>query len=274
MKRSLIFLLLTGLLSFPSLVWANSLSGGLVITGNGPERVVMEDLARAFEKKYPGTYVDFIWNKYAKTLKLVKDQEADLAVAGTPEPDLTPHQIAWDGIAIMVSISNKIKDVTQQHIADLFSGKVRFWSDIGGPDSRVRLINRHPTQHLTVTFEEQLGIQGKIPTEAKVIGPEQKATNAVVGTIPPYSAVTYMSLTPALAAVKSGVNVRLLQIDKVEPELPTVRDGRYPFRRPVLLLTRKDLSPVVEAFIAFARSRDGQDIISTTYSPFDTKPSP
>lgn len=271
MKRSLSFIVFILFCCLPFRLGATSLSGGVVITGNGPERPVIEDLARAFEKKYAGTYVDFTWNKYAKTLNLVKTQEADIAITGTPDPNLQNHQVAWDGIAIMVSISNSIKDVTHQHIADIFSGNVRFWSDIGGPDARVRLINRHPTQHLTVSLEDTLGIQGKIPKDAKVIGPEQKTTNAVVGTLPPYSAVTYMSLTPALAAVKSGVNVRLLPIDKVEPEIPTVKDGRYPFRRPVLFVTRKNLTPVVEAFIAFALSRDGQDIIGTTFSPLDTK---
>lgn len=258
----------------PVLTFPAEPSGGIVIAGNGPERPMIEDLAKAFEKMYPRAYVDITWSKYAKILHMVRTGAADIAVTGKSEPDLPSHQIAWDGIAIMIHISNKTPGVTTQQVADIFSGKIKSWLDLGGPDYRIRLINRHPTQHLTHTFEESLGIAGQIPQEAKVIGPEQKTTNTVVGTLPPYSAVTYMSLTPALAAVKTGVAVRLLQVNNVEPEGPTVKDGRYPLRRPVLLLSRNESTPTLEAFVAFALSPEGQGIINRTYTSLDKKSSP
>jgi phosphate transport system substrate-binding protein len=91
-----------------------------------------------------------------------------------------------------------------------------------------------------------------------------------VGTLPPLSAVTYVSLGPALEAVASGVAVRLLQIDKVEPEEPTVKDGRYKLRRPVLLLSKNDPNPTVDAFAAFALSPDGQKILDVEgYTPLE-----
>lgn len=230
---------------------------------------MIEDLARAFEKKNPGAYVDIMWHQNLKPIQVVRAGEADIAVMGKPEPDLAAHQVAWDGIAIMVDLMNKIKSVSKSQVADIFTGKVKFWSELGGPDTRVRIINRHYTQNLTASFEQSLGIEGKIPESAEVIGPEQKATNTVVGTLPPYGAVTYMSLTPALAAVKTGVAVRLLPIDNVEPEAPTVKDGRYTLRRPVLFLTRKDQSPATKAFIEFALSPEGQRLIDQSYTSLD-----
>jgi phosphate transport system substrate-binding protein len=85
------------------------------------------------------------------------------------------------------------------------------------------------------------------------------------------SAVAYISLNQGLAVVTSGVAVRLLPVDKVEPEVPTVKDGRYPLRRPVLLLTKKDPNPVVDAFVQFAQSAAGRQIIADTYIPFERK---
>jgi phosphate transport system substrate-binding protein len=93
----------------------------------------------------------------------------------------------------------------------------------------------------------------------------------VVGTLPPLSAIAYISLTQGLAVVTSGVAVRLLPVDKVEPEVPTVKDGRYPLRRPVLLLSKKDPNPLVDAFGQFAQSPAGRQIIAETYIPFDRK---
>lgn len=248
---------------------AAEVSGPVVITGHGPERPMIEDLAKAFEKAHSAAYVDIIWSRNAKIVKLVKSGEADLAVAGQPEPGLTSHQIAWDGIAIMINTANSTSEVTTSQVADIFSGKVKYWSELGGPDDRIRLINRHRTQNLTHYFEHALKIVGQIPATADVVGPEQKATNKVVGTLKPYSAVTYMSLTPALKAVRTGAGVRLLPVDRVEPEQPTIKDGRYPLRRPVLLLTRQDVTPTVEAFIAFALSPKGQRIIDRSYTSLD-----
>ncbi len=232
---------------------------------------MIEDLARAFEKANPAAYVDIIWNKHAKVLQMVRSRQADLAVTGKAEADLQSHHIAWDGIAIMVNVSNTTAEVTKQKVAGIFSGKVKFWSEIGGPDYSILIVNRHPTQNLSYTFERALGIAGQIPTSAEVIGPEQKATNRVVGALPPYSAVTYMSLKPALMAVRTGAGVRLLLIDGVEPGHPTVRDGRYTLRRPVLLLGRKESNPVADAFVGFALSEEGQRLIERSYTSLDQK---
>ena len=146
---------------------------------------------------------------------------------------------------------------------------MKYWSELGGPDERIKIINRHPTQNLSHAFERSLGIVGQIPKSAEVVGLEQKATNKVVGTLSPYSAVTFMSLKPALTAVRTGAGVRLLPIDMIEPERPTVKDGRYSLRRPVLFLSRKEPSPTVKAFIAFALSAPGQGIIDESYQSLD-----
>lgn len=251
----------------------SSPSGPLVIAGNGPELPMIELLARAFEKANPRAYVDILWDENFKPIELVTQGQAQIAVTGYEDPDLRATQIAWDGIAVMVNLSNHTKEVTRQQVAEIFSGKVRMWSDLGGPDTRVLLIDRPRNRNIRDAFEQYLGIVGKIPDSAKVIGPDDKATKTVAGTLPPLSAVTYISLGSALDAVKSGVAVRLLPVDKVEPEEPTVKDGRYTLRRPVLLLSKKETNPTVEAFQAFALSSEGQKIIDDTYTPLDQKKS-
>ena len=96
----------------------------------------------------------------------------------------------------------------------------------------------------------------------------------IAGTLPPHSAVSYVSLGQALEAVASGVPVKLLPVDKIEPETPTVKDGRYTLRRPVLLLSHNEPDPLVEAFEQFALSEDGQKIISESYTPLPKTSSP
>lgn len=252
---------------------ADAVSGSLVIAGNGPEQIVMEQLTRAFEKANARAYVDILWDDNSKPIEMVKSGQAHIAVAGKEVSDLRATQIGWDGIAIVVNLSNNTKEVTSQQIADVFSGKIKSWAELGGPETKILLIDRPRNRNIRETFEQQLGITGKIQDGAKVIGPDDKAIKTVVGTLPPLSAVTYVSLGPALEAVNSGVAVRLLPIDKVEPEEPPVKDGRYKLRRPILLLTKDGGNPLAEAFTAFALSKEGQTILDNEgYTPLGQKP--
>ncbi|MGH7167673.1 MAG: substrate-binding domain-containing protein [Nitrospiraceae bacterium] len=247
-------------------------SGSLVIAGNGPEMPMIEQLARTFEKANPRAYLDILWDDNSKPVEMVKSGQAHIAVTGNEEPGLNATQIGWDGIAVMVNLANHMKEVTTQQVAEVFSGKVRFWSDLGGPDTKILLIDRPRNRNIRDAFEQYLGIAGKIPDSAKVIGPDDKAIKTVAGTLPPLSAVTYLSLGQALAAVTTGVAVRLLPLDKVEPEGPTVKDGRYKLRRPVLLLTRKESNQTADAFLAFVLSKEAQTIIDNeAYTPLDQK---
>ena len=270
---TLLFLLLSPVVNGLPSHAAEGASGSLVIAGNGPEQHLIEKLARAFEKANPRAYVDILWDENSKPVETVLSGQAHIAVSGSESPDLKATQIGWDGIAIMVNLSNHTKEVTTGQVADIFSGKVKFWSDLGGPETKVLLIDRPKNRNIRDTFEQHLGIAGKIPDSAKIIGPDDKAIKTVVGTLPPLSAVTYISLGQALEAVSSGVAVRLLPIDKVEPEEPTVKDGRYKLRRPILLLTKKEPNPTAEAFAAFAVSKEGQAIVDNeTYTPLGQKP--
>lgn len=246
-------------------------AGNLIIAGNGPELTTIEPLARAFEKANPRAYLDVLWDSHSKPVELVKSGQAHIAVTGTEEPDLSATTVAWDGIGVLVHLSNLTKDITRQQVADIFSGKITLWSELGGLDTKILVIDRPRNQNIREAFESQLGIRGKITGTAKTIGPDDQVVKTVVGTLPPLSAIAYLSLNQGLSVVASGVAVKLLPIDKVEPEGPTVKDGRYPLRRPVLLLAKKEPHPLAEAFTQFVLSQAGQELIAETYIPVKEK---
>jgi phosphate transport system substrate-binding protein len=246
-------------------------AGSLTIAGNGPELTTIEALAHAFEKANPKAYLDVLWDANSKPIEMVKSGQAHVAVTGTETADLSATPIAWDGIGVLVHLSNFMKEVTRQQVADIFSGKITLWSELGGLETKILVIDRPRNQNIRDTFESQLGITGKITGAAKVIGTDEQVVKTVVGTLPPLSAVAYLSLSQGLSVVSSGVPVKLLPIDKIEPEGPTVKDGRYPLRRPVLLLSKKEPNPLAEAFTRFALSQAGQQLIAETYIPIKEK---
>lgn len=254
----------------PSEAWSQP-AGNLIIAGNGPEQPTIEAMARTFEKANPRAYVDVLWDEGSEPLGLVKTGRAHIAVTGIEDRELTATQIGWEGIGILVHFSNFTKEVTLQQVADIFSGKIKKWSDVGGPETRILLINRSANQTIRKAFESRLGIVGKISQTATMIAADDMVVKTVVGTLPPQSAAAYISLGTGSSAVSQGVAVRLLRIDHVEPETPTVKDGRYGLRRPLLLLSRHDTNSLVDAFTDFAVSPPGQAIIGETYVPMSSK---
>jgi phosphate transport system substrate-binding protein len=150
-------------------------------------------------------------------------------------------------------------------VAAIFSGKVRRWAELSGQETAIQLIDRPPNQNIRRSFEEVLGIEGQIPKSARMIRSDQNAMSTVAGSV---SAVAYASLRPALEAVKYGVDVSLLVIDRIEAAEETVKDGRYKLRRPVLLLSKKEPNPMAEAFTVFALSKEGQLIVEEMFTPY------
>jgi len=246
------------------LVWPadEALSAAITIAGNGPELRMVERLTRAFEKQHLGAVVEIRWDPSFQPTHMVKSGEADLAVTGQIAPDLVATPIAWDGIAVVVDFANPLREITSRQLAAMFSGLVTQWSDVGGIDARIELIDRPSNQLIRGTFETILDIVGKIPPSAHVSRSDQRAISSVAGN---GSAVTYVSLGVALDAVTYSVGVALLSVDQVEPAKQTVSDGRYRLRRPILLLRKHESNSTAASFVDFALSNEAKDIIEEMF---------
>lgn len=256
-------LLSAGLMTATAL--AEDIRGNLVVVGRGPERQMIEQLARAFERDHLGTAVDIRWNRNYRIPDMVHSGDADLAVSGQEEAGLTATTIAWDGLAVIVNFSNPIKEVTTQQVAALFSGKIQDWSELDEKAAgKVHAVVRPDDQNLNHGFEQSLGILGAVAKHTVRIRSDQQALSRVSGQL---DAVSYLSLPAALDAMTYGISVRILLIDGAEPGNPTVRSGQYPLKRPVVLLMNNKPTALAQAFTDFSLSPAGQAIIATMYIP-------
>lgn len=262
LKKLLITLLTLPLITGITLVYAadSGLRGTCLIIGNGPERYAIEALAQEFEYNYPLTSIDFFWHDNVKPVKTIRDQGADIAITGKVEEDLSSTIVAWDGIAVVANFANPVDEITTDQLANIFAGKTKYWSEVyeEGPETKITLINRSWNQNIRQGFEKLLGIEDQTSVRSKRVGTEVQAFKAVNGDI--YS-ISYVSMGPALQALKDGYGVTLLFINGIEPEYQTVLDGTYPLRRPIVLVMNKNPSPVALAFRDFVLSPTGQRLI-------------
>ena len=246
--------------SEPPLSASSPISGTILIVGNGPERYLLEILAAEFESRHPSVSVDIFWHPNAKPIRTIELNEADIGITGEEVPSLRSTLIARDGVAVLTNFSNPVKEMTTQQVADVFSGKIRYWSQVyeEAPQTKIVLINRTTNENIRQGFEKTLRIPDGIPRSAYRAGTEDEAIKAVSGNL---EAITFVSMTPALRAKEDGVAINLLFINRVEPEVQTVLDNRYPLQRPVMLISNTHPSPQALAFEQFALSREGQNLM-------------
>ena len=169
--------------------------------------------------------------------RALKDEEK---AAGLQETVL-----AYDGIAIIVHPDNPVSDLTLEQIAQLYTGEITNWKDVGGNDAQVVLIGREAASGTRDGFES-------------ITGTKDSTGDVITAVSQNPDAIGYASL----ASIKD--NVKALNVDGVTPSEDTVKDGSYKVQRPFVLVTMegKALSDVAQAFFDYATSADAVGIIA------------
>ena len=178
--------------------------------------------------------------------RALKDDEKSAGLVGTT--------IALDGIAIIVHPDNPVSDLSVQQIADIYTGKITNWKDLGGEDAEIVLIGREAGSGTRDGFESVTGTK-----DACQYRQELTSTGDVITTVAQNpAAIGYASL----AALKD--NVKAVSVDGVSPSEQTVKDGSYAVQRPFVLVTKDGtkLSDAAQKFFDFAVSGDAAKLIA------------
>jgi len=259
-----IVLLISGLLLFGNADAA--LTGRILIAGYGPELPVVQDLAKAYERLHPGTAIDLEWESTVRAAHLVKTGEAQIAVTDQPDPALKATQIAWDGIAVIVNFSNPVKALSSAQVREVFSAQITNWSELDGAATNIEVIPRTAANNLTAGFKDSLGLTERMVASAAPVRSDQNVLRLVSGRD---ATISYISLATALKAQEDGISIQILTIDQVDPGDATVKNGRYPLRRPVLMLTGTQPDPLTESFLSFVHSVNGQELLRNMFVPLE-----
>jgi phosphate transport system substrate-binding protein len=161
------------------------------------------------------------------------------------------HQvtIALDGIAIIVNAANPVSGLSRAQVAAIFSGDVRRWSAVGGPDREIHFVTREEGSGTRGAFEEMVMGKREIAPRA-LVQDSNGAVREIVASDP--DALGYISL---------GLidrRVRALAVDGVAPTHDTILAKRYAVVRPFLFLTRAEPKGEVRAFVDYVLGPDGQ----------------
>lgn len=168
------------------------------------------------------------------------------------ELGLVDTTVAYDAIAIIVHPDNPVRDLTTKEVGAIFSGEITNWSEVGGSDMAIGLVNRDEASGTREAFSKI--IMGDAPFDrGAVVLPGTGQVRSVIADVE--GAIGYISLGFVTDDVKA------LAIDGVEPSEASVVAGTYTVQRVLHFFTKDDASDVARDYIAYVLSPDVQDTI-------------
>ena len=190
----------------------------------------------------------------ANSSRQMKDEEIEQAMANGVEVE--EHTVALDGIAVIVNPSNPVSELSMQQLADIFTGEVTDWSQLGGNAGPIVILSRESNSGTHVFFKEHVLDDQEYSPEALLMPSSQAIFEEVKNN---GNAIGYVGLGYA----QPGVNA--LNVSNggtaVAPSVETVQDGTYPVSRPLYIYSRQDASLVALDFINWIQSEEGQAIV-------------
>ncbi|MDR2610479.1 MAG: substrate-binding domain-containing protein [Clostridiales Family XIII bacterium] len=110
-------------------------SGKIVVAGSSSVTPVMEKLKEAYLEKNKGANIEIQMSDSSAGISAALEGTCDIGMASRelkPEEaaELTPLQIAIDGIAVIINKNNSMDDLSKDAVKQIFSGDVTTWSEV------------------------------------------------------------------------------------------------------------------------------------------------
>jgi len=187
---------------------------------------------------------------------------AGLAKFGDLTQPANEHVIGLDGLAVIVHSSNPVSTLNKPQLLGIFSGQISDWSQLGaaakGKAGPITLYARDAKSGTFDTFQALVLGVAKLQDTAKRFEDSTQLSDAVaadpagIGFI----GLPYVKNAKALALADKGASALL-------PNRFTVATEDYMLsRRLYLYSATAPTNPAVTRFVAFAKSRAGQDIVA------------
>ncbi len=238
----------------------------LILTGSSTMAPLAIELGRRFESMHSGVRVDVQTGGTARGINDTRKGIAHIGMVSRAmkpnERDLQAFTIALDGIGIIIHASNTIASLNRQQIADIYTGKITNWRQVGGRDARITVINKAEGRSTLELFLAYCQLKNSDIKPHIVIGDNQQGIKTVAGNP---NAIGYVSIGAAEYDVQRGISVKLLPMDGVVASVANVRHGNYPLSRPLNLITRDTPTGLVKQFIDFARREQTHDLVEAQY---------
>lgn len=224
----------------------------LLLSGSSTmQKLIFEPAQKALEKK-TGVMIDCSGPGSINGVRALMKKEVAAALISCPldlvfpltgiptEGTYQEHVIHQDNVVAIVHPGNKVKGLTLAQLADIHSGRITSWKDVGGADSRIVVVVPPPASG-TRAFIRDAVMQGAAFAESAYV------------TVTDREAIDIVAKSPIAVAMLSDGFVRM-----GNGKVKTIKTP--PLKRQLSIVTRDDPSPALKAVIAFLKSKEAKKL--------------
>ncbi|NJO03840.1 MAG: phosphate ABC transporter substrate-binding protein [Bacteroidia bacterium] len=166
--------------------------------------------------------------------------------------------VAYDALAVVVHPDNPMEQITRKQLEYIYSGKVKNWKEIGGPDMTLVSYARETSSGTYEYFKE-------VVLENREYAPSVLSLNSNGAILQSVSqtpgAIGYVGLAYLNDQIKA-LSVSFNEKDNfVAPTVENSKKKTYPISRPLYFYYLDQTRERIEPFLSFILSDKGQQII-------------
>lgn len=239
------------------------------IKGSDTTLPLTQRLAEVYKQRYPKSALSVTGGgsgvgiaaleegttEIAMSSRTIKPEEAERLRLANKKPIETI--IAYDALAVVVNPKNPVSKLTREQLEGIFRGKITNWKQLGGTDSKIIVYTRESSSG-TYDFFLQKVLKRRNYASSALSMP---ATGAIIASIRQtpgaigYVGISYIDhLKPIAVSFDDGKNYYLPTLDNAE-------NGKYPIVRPLYYYYLAKDTTVINPFLEFIASAQGQQII-------------
>jgi phosphate transport system substrate-binding protein len=170
----------------------------------------------------------------------------------------TEYKVALDGLSVYVNGENLVKELTIDQLGAIFTGKVKNWKEVGGPDAPITIYSRENSSGTYEFFKGEI-LKGQdfaasaqtMPGTAAILQAVSKDKGGIG-----YGGAGYGAGAKHLAVKKDDSS------PAIEPTEENVENQTYPIWRYLYVYVNPALDKgEIAAYLNWIRSDDGQKIV-------------
>ncbi len=184
--------------------------------------------------------------------RAMKTEELEAAKGKKRNP--VQHTIAFDGLAVVVHPSNPVQSLSKDQLRDIFTGEIKSWQEVGGPNLKIVVISRDTNSGTYETFHEQVTKAGRITDRAEYVGSNGAVRQRVQSTP---AAIGYVGL-----AFTEGL--KPVTINGIEATPENVLAKKYPISRGLFMYTAGEpaAGTALGDYVNLYKAADGKKLVA------------
>jgi phosphate transport system substrate-binding protein len=251
--------------------YATAARADITVKGSDTMVILAQKWAETYMAKTPGVKVQVTGGGSGVGLAALQNQSTDLAnssrkiraaeiancVKAFGRRPLE-YKVAMDGLSVFLHESNPIKELSIEQLRLIFTGKIKNWKDVGGPNAKITVYSRENSSGTYEFFKENVLLGRDFAASAQTM----QGTAAVLQAVAKdKNAIGYGG-----AAYGAGAKHIMVKKDDrspaVEPTEETVVNGTYPIWRYLYVYLNPDLDKGdIANYLHWMRSDDGQKVV-------------